>query len=171
MFPWWDVEDAEPTINFRYITYRYDGMTVYVGNRPYMYRYGDGSFVATCCNRAFFDQIDVWVSVTDAETLLPPKTNYLWFPWHEPRPVDALVFSSFAAAMNQIHARGEQTIYLHCDAGTHRSPAMFGWWLMDRGITKIAPVAWTGFHNPDEVILRNPITVARACQHERSILS
>ena len=109
---WW----SRQSNNLSYVQYDFFGTQVLVGNRP---DYGG-------CTKEFTSHVDAWFSVTDRVPQSPPGSRYEWYPWVE----ECLPTESLIAAVIRLHQLflddHIKCIYLHCDAGTHRSPSLFG---------------------------------------------
>lgn len=157
MLPWWDEDLEKLTCNMRFATYQVGFLEILVGNQPYKTQHGAKSFTGHTCRREFFDSINAWISVNDTITHFPLQTSYFWMPWWEPEPPPEMLVKSFIALMNQLQERVGR-IYLHCQAGQHRSPTMLGLWLLHQGITEIKPVTLVGL---DAHEVKNPIDRAR----------
>lgn len=77
------------------------------------------------------DNVQVVISVTDVppDRDLYSKYEVYWYPWIENGQLTP--FESIAACLYTIDStiRRGVNIFIHCDAGTHRSPSMFGFYL------------------------------------------
>jgi hypothetical protein len=106
-----------------YATYKVGDITYHVGSRPNAHK----------ITREFFNSIDGWINVTDTQCWFNEKVNSMWFPWDEGKHCPPEVFY---AVIRTLYVWTEQkhlkTIYIHCDAGTHRAPTVFGAWLLAR---------------------------------------
>jgi hypothetical protein len=69
-----------------------------------------------------------------SERFNPQPAEWHWCPWLENGMIPA-VESIFAALTILHHAVSQgKRIYLHCDAGTHRSPSLLGFYIQAQGI-------------------------------------
>lgn len=106
-----------------YALYRADEMTYMVGSRANAYPWP----------RELFNSIDGWISVTDTPQWFREKTDFMWFPWDEGKACPPEVFYSVIHTLTMWQKfRKMKTFYIHCDAGTHRAPTVFGAYLLGR---------------------------------------
>lgn len=113
---WWDKNNLEPNY---YAIYKVLNTEVIVAGRPDYHG----------LNKDFCKSIDGWISVTD-RFLTYPVGRHFWFPWIESGPPKPEVLYGVLKTLNYwIDDLGLARIYLHCDAGTHRSPTVFGAYL------------------------------------------
>lgn len=140
-----------------YAKYKAGEMTYMVGSRVNAY----------CISREFFNSVDGWISVTDTPQWFPEKTDFMWFPWDEGKACSPEIFYSVIHTLTMWQKfRKMKTFYIHCDAGTHRAPTVFGAWLLGRYGRKEAaeivaghelvrrehlsdPLAYIGYHLDD----------------------
>lgn len=77
-------------------------------------------------------KIEGALSVTDRLV----KTNdefprWAWFPWIEGKyPTEEVVFGSLNILRHWVENLNLKTIYIHCAAGSHRSPTIMGFYLV-----------------------------------------
>lgn len=117
MNPWWN----ESKNNLRYSEYRVGTTIVYVGNRPN----------SRGTTKDFFDSIDGWINLSDRFIPLPKGVSTLWSPWNEAGdPSPETVFATIKTLNYWINNLKFKKIYIHCDAGTHRAPSIFGLYLL-----------------------------------------
>lgn len=71
------------------------------------------------------------LSVTDR--IVRTNSSYkksAWFPWIEGKyPTEEVVFGSLTTLRHWVEDLRLSTIYIHCDAGSHRSPTIMGFYL------------------------------------------
>jgi hypothetical protein len=126
-----DALDPSDTL-LSYATYKVCDMTYHVGSRPNSHK----------VTREFFNSIDGWISVTDTPVWFNEKVNQMWFPWDEGKHCPPEVLYSVIRTLQIWETmRHLKTFYIHCDAGTHRAPTVFGAWLVGRyGRVKAAKI-------------------------------
>lgn len=73
---------------------------------------------------------DAWISVTDTQVAFPLGAVYHWLPWVEEAPPTKETLYAVLRLLNYYVRSGAMKIYVHCDAGTHRSPTIFGAYLL-----------------------------------------
>jgi hypothetical protein len=106
-----------------YAVYKAGEMTYMVGSRANAYNWP----------RDLFNTIDGWISVTDTPQWFKEKTDFMWFPWDEGKACPPEVLYSVIHTLTMWQKfRNMKTFYIHCDAGTHRAPTVFGAWLLGR---------------------------------------
>ena len=83
--------------------------------------------------------LDAALSLTDRLVKTNSIYNYsAWFPWIEGKyPTEEVVFGSLMTLRHWVIDLRLETIYIHCDAGTHRSPTMMGFYL--NALSKVFP--------------------------------
>jgi len=107
--------------NLRGVTYKIsDDVEVIVGGRP--------DYDGAGCTFETFKSIDGWMSVSDRFT--PNLGYHVWIPWNESRSLpEEVLFGAVLTLRHWVTELGFKRIYLHCDAGTHRSVTIFGAYL------------------------------------------
>ena len=74
--------------------------------------------------------IEAFLSVTDRMVRTNSSKRNAWFPWIEGKnPSEEVVFGSLMTLRHWVCDLNLKTIYIHCDAGTHRSPTIMGFYL------------------------------------------
>lgn len=82
------------------------------------------------CSKEFYDSIDGWISVTNKHVIHPPG-RYQWFPWDEGKDCNLETFYGVVKTLYHWIRYDKLTrFYVHCDAGTHRAPTVFGAFLL-----------------------------------------
>lgn len=115
---WYDIEESSQP--HYYATYRVKNTTVHVAGRP------DYQGL----QKNFRNAIEGYLSVTDRFVPHPPYANSAWFPWRESGgPSPEVLYGSLKTLNYWIDQLELREIYIHCDAGTHRSPTIFGCYL------------------------------------------
>lgn len=78
----------------------------------------------------FFQSVDAWMNLSD-RFIEYPAVRYAWFPWVEDgrAPPKELLYGALKTLHYWIDQLKLKRIYVHCDAGTHRSPSTFGAYL------------------------------------------
>lgn len=106
----------------RMASYVVGNTTIYVGGRP--------DYRPEGIDKDFVSSVEGWLSVTDRFIAYPPTAVSAWFPWRESGPPSPEVLYGTLKTLNYwIKELRLKTIYLNCDAGTHRSPSVFGAYL------------------------------------------
>ena len=79
----------------------------------------------------FESSIDGWLSITESHVLHKSPGLRQWCPWNENgKPTPECLFSSIKTLYEWVEYAKFKRIYVHCDAGTHRAPTIFGMFLM-----------------------------------------
>lgn len=117
---WWN--DITAKFDLRYSAYKVDQTEVIIAGRP-------DSIDNRHLDKTFIESVDAWLSVTD-RFIEYPVTRYQWFPWQENGPPqNEVLYGSLKTLHYWIDKLKLKRIYIHCDAGTHRSPSVFGAYL------------------------------------------
>lgn len=118
MIDWWEKESSRPHYG---ASYRILDTLVYVAGRP------DYEGV----DKIYLDTVKGWMSLTDRFIRYPISTSQqAWFPWVESGPPKPeVIYGALTTLHYWIDVLKLDTIYIHCDAGTHRSPSIFGAYL------------------------------------------
>lgn len=113
---WW--EEKKSNYDLDYHAYYINNTEVIIGKR----------MLSIGCDPDFFKTINGWLTVTDTYVEYPPQTNHYWFPWKEQSEnfPDTVLFGSLKILNYWINELKLPRIYIHCDAGTHRAPSVFG---------------------------------------------
>ena len=77
-------------------------------------------------------KIDGCLSVTDRLVKTDSEfSRSAWFPWMEDKyPTEEVIFGSLNTLRHWAVDLKLKTIYIHCDAGSHRSPTIMGMYLV-----------------------------------------
>lgn len=113
---WWDKDEQ----NLSGVIYSVNGTEIIVGNRPDL-----GT------TRAFFSSIDGWINISDRLVLFPKGSLSQWSPWNEDgSPQYETLFSVLKTLNYWVNDLKLNRIFINCDAGTHRSVTLFGFYLL-----------------------------------------
>ena len=81
---------------------------------------------------------DVIINISDSPNSVfepaRPDQQIYWYPINELGSWGYGVFYWSKHILDYHYKKGHK-IYIHCASGTHRSPAIFRWWLVSRGLT------------------------------------
>lgn len=118
-------QHKETKVRYRRMMKPFDN--IYVGTDP-----RDGF---TKKDADFFDVI-VNVSDSPGSTFFPSNINQrtYWYPINELGSWGYGVFFWAKQVLDHHHGK-KHKIFIHCHSGSHRSPAIFRWWLVSRGFT------------------------------------
>lgn len=104
-----------------YNLYKIGETEILVGSRP---------------DRCIFDyqlssSIDAILSVTESHIPHMYQSKHQWSPWNEDgKPTPECIFCAVKTLAEWIITLKLKRIYIHCDAGTHRAPTIFGLFLL-----------------------------------------
>lgn len=104
-----------------YAEYKVNKTRVMVGSRP------------DCFGWDFqhSDKVSAFLSVTDRLIDYPLNYTVRWFPWDETYDLNCkILFPSLVTLHRWIIDHEVESVYIHCDAGTHRAPTTFGMFLL-----------------------------------------
>lgn len=112
---------------------------IIVRNRPYSLEPDANKFLDE-------DHADAYLSVTDTFTVGIPGKHLVWCPWNEGQaPTKELIYACNKVLNFWVHYLKLDFIQVFCDAGSHRSPSIFGMYLL------------TFFPNEAEDIVKNRV--------------
>ena len=141
---WW----ASDLDDIRYASYQVGDTEFLVGSRP------DWGVTPE-----FYDSITAWISVIDEFISIPPNGHYYWFPWDETKPMSDEVVFGLMHMLNNLFRVKAKRVYVHCAAGTNRSPTVLGLFLRTFVPSEVAyieslggrsnPINYSGFYLAD----------------------
>jgi len=118
---WWNGDISKKRV--RAASYKVGETTVLVAGRP--------DYPSSCDSEFDLDEIDAWMNITDRFVPQPMWTFQAWFPWRESGPPSPEVIHG---SLRTLHYWIDQLklshVFIHCDAGTHRSVTVFGAYLL-----------------------------------------
>lgn len=118
---WWQNDLSKKRV--RAASYKVGETTVFVAGRP--------DYNSSCDSEFDLDEIDGWMNITDRFVPQPEWTYQAWFPWRESGPPSPEVLHG---SLRTLHYWIDQLklkhVFVHCDAGTHRSVTVFGAYLL-----------------------------------------
>ena len=109
---WWNKEKTD----LRYVKYTVSGTAFYVGARPDTYN----------ATKDFCSDM-LWLNVSEEYLLYP--SEHAWLPINEGKGMTVETVFGCLHTLHNWFSRSKK-IYIHCMGGTHRSPSIFGLFLL-----------------------------------------
>jgi len=111
------IRNKETEKDVSYIEYKVLDTKVMVGSRP------DCAGIS----KEFGDSVGAWLNVDDRFIDYPPNYKVQWSFWNEDYEATySVLYTSLITLHRWIIDERLNSVYIHCAAGTHRAPTIFG---------------------------------------------